>query len=106
MGILAENALIVKTHCESLVQQVPILQKLPRTTESLRSILPAKLIIPISNLDPILESIPILKNVSGQTYKPTAESYSRKGQPQLAGQASYAAHCGLVFKSWKQGQGK
>ena len=73
----------------------------------LASILPSKLIIPITQLDIVLENIPIIKNLSGQSYKPSAESYSSKDQSRgLVGQDDFAENCGLVFTTWDIQGGK
>jgi len=76
--------------------------EVPRTMDGLfTSILPSKLIIPITQVDTVLENIPILKNLSGESYKPSAKSYSLQRQSRdLEGQAAFSRNCGLVFTSW------
>merc|ERR1740137_163634 len=94
-GIIADSRSQFKARYGTLLESVP------KTLDGLiTSILPNQLIIPISQVDTILESIPILKNTSGQSYRPSAESYRLRVDSQpLVGQAAYAAHCGLVFKT-------
>ena len=86
---------------KSQMRKVPV-PEIPRTLDAFwMTILPNKLIIPITQVDTVLENIPILKNVSGQSYKPSAESYSLQWQSRdLVGQTAFARNCGLVFTTW------
>jgi len=98
---LVENVLIVNNHCgEFLVN----LHNEPKSVNSLlTSILPKQLLNPIDQVFKVLQNIPILTNMSGQTYKPSAEYSNIQGQTDraLAGQSDIAAQCGLVFRPWK-----
>jgi len=102
---LQNSAVRMKSNCEYWLGKVPLPQAPTSMEALLTSILPSRLVIPIKKVDTVLENIPIVKAVSGQTYKPTAESYCSQGQAAaLAGQDAYAAHCGLVFTTWNSGK--
>jgi len=76
--------------------------EVPRTMDALfTTILPSKLIIPITQVDTVLENIPIIKNLSGESYKPSGKSYCLQRQSRdLEGQAAFSRNCGLVFTTW------
>jgi len=98
---LVENVLILNNHCGEFLVNI---QNEPKSVNSLlTSILPNQLLNPIDQVFKVLENIPILTNMSGPTYKPSAEYSNIQGQTDraLAGQAAIAAQCGLVFRPWK-----
>jgi len=102
---LQHSAERMKSNCDYWLGKIPLPQAPTSLEALLTSILPSRLVIPIKKVDTVLENIPIVKAVSGQTYKPTAESYCSRGQAAaLAGQDAYAAHCGLVFTTWNSGK--